>query len=252
MNVTKCPNGHFYDSDRFGSVCPQCAANNQKDAELTMSLKAGGAAEATVPVQQNPGMISGADPTVPVSNVYTAMPEDQKTEVLTDNPLFWNGVGAEKEEKKPSNIQWKAEEEKTVGVTPWDQSADENKEAVVPEKDVVPVVGWLICIKGNNIGRDYRLVSGRNFVGRGNDMDVCLKGDMSVSRNSHAIIVYDPKSNIFLAQPGTSKELFYINGDLVLSPIKLNAYDRISIGETELVFAPLCGSEFEWNKIVNG
>ena len=58
-----------------------------------------------------------------------------------------------------------------------------------------PVVGWLVCTDGVNKGTDYRLHQGRNFVGRSPEMDVCILGDNTVSRSSHAIVVYDPRSN---------------------------------------------------------
>ena len=54
-----------------------------------------------------------------------------------------------------------------------------------------PVVGWLVCTEGVNKGTDYRLHQGRNFVGRSSEMDVCILGDNTVSRSSHAIVVYD-------------------------------------------------------------
>lgn len=79
-----------------------------------------------------------------------------------------------------------------------------------------PVVGWLVCTEGVNKGTDYRLHQGRNFVGRSSEMDVCILGDNTVSRSSHAIVVYDPRSNVYLAQPGSSKELFYVNDKLTV------------------------------------
>lgn len=107
-----------------------------------------------------------------------------------------------------------------------------------------PVVGWLVCTEGVNKGTDYRLHQGRNFVGRSSEMDVCILGDNTVSRNSHAIVVYDPRSNVYLAQPGSSKELFYVNDKLVLNPIELKAMDQLSIGDTKLMFVPLCSEKF--------
>lgn len=83
-----------------------------------------------------------------------------------------------------------------------------------------PVVGWLVCTEGVNKGTDYRLHQGRNFVGRSSEMDVCILGDNTVSRSSHAIVVYDPRSNVYLAQPGSSKELFYVNDKLMQSGLR--------------------------------
>lgn len=75
---------------------------------------------------------------------------------------------------------------------------------------------------------------------------VCILGDNTVSRSSHAIVVYDPRSNVYLAQPGSSKELFYVNDKLVLNPIELKAMDQLSIGDTKLMFVPLCSEKFHW------
>ncbi|MEY4718907.1 MAG: hypothetical protein RL563_1525, partial [Pseudomonadota bacterium] len=35
-----------------------------------------------------------------------------------------------------------------------------------------PVVGWLVCVQGPERGRDYRIRSERNGIGRGADMAV--------------------------------------------------------------------------------
>lgn len=109
-----------------------------------------------------------------------------------------------------------------------------------------PVVGWLVCVEGINKGTDYRLHQGRNFIGRAVEMDVCIENDNTVSRSSHAIVVYDPRSNVYLAQPGDAKELFYLNDQLVLNAVELKAGDRLSIGNTKLMFVPLCGDHFHW------
>lgn len=37
---------------------------------------------------------------------------------------------------------------------------------------------------------------------------------------------------LYLAQPGSSKELFYVNDKLVLNPIELKAMDQLSIGDS--------------------
>lgn len=109
-----------------------------------------------------------------------------------------------------------------------------------------PVVGWLVCVGGVNKGADYRLHQGRNFIGRAASMDVYIAGDNTVSRTAHAVVVYDPRSNVYLAQPGDSKELFYLNDTLVLNTVALKARDVLSVGNTRLLFVPLCGEDFHW------
>lgn len=116
------------------------------------------------------------------------------------------------------------------------------------KKDGGPVVGWLVCTKGSHRGEDFRLRSGRNFIGRGADMDVCLKGETTVSRDKHAIVLYEPKQRIFLAQMGESHELVYINGELLLTSTQMKAKDRIQIGDVELMLIPCCDAEFDWQE----
>lgn len=112
-----------------------------------------------------------------------------------------------------------------------------------------PVVGWLVCIGGSHFGEDFKLKSGKNFIGRSSNMDIVLSGDASVSRERHAIVVYEPKSNIFLVQPGDSRELFYLNNDVVLSAEKIQANDIISVGDSLLMFIPCCSEKFNWDAV---
>lgn len=110
-----------------------------------------------------------------------------------------------------------------------------------------PVVGWLVSIEGSNYGQDFRLKTGRNFIGRAMDMDVSLTDDSSISRDKHAIILFEPKSGTFLVQPGDAKELFYLNDKVVLTATEISAYDVISLGATKLLFVPCCCDKFNWN-----
>lgn len=110
----------------------------------------------------------------------------------------------------------------------------------------VPTVGWLVCTKGKFYGQDFHLKSGRNFIGRGVDMDVCLAGENTVSRDRHATIIHEPKQNLFMAQPGESRELFYVNGEVVLSPVQLKKNDVLQMGEVQLMLIPCCDSAFSW------
>ena len=112
-----------------------------------------------------------------------------------------------------------------------------------------PVVGWLVAVAGNHFGEDFKLKTGRNFIGRSTEMDVKLTGDSSVSRDRHAVIVYEPRGNVFLVQPGDAKELFYINERVVLAATKIAAYDILNLGETKLMFIPCCSEKFNWDSV---
>lgn len=112
-----------------------------------------------------------------------------------------------------------------------------------------PVVGWLVAVEGNHFGEDFKLKAGRNFIGRAANMDVALSGDASISREKHAVVVYEPMSNVFLVQPGDAKELCYLNGKVVLTTTEINAYDLLSVGKTKLLFIPCCSDKFNWDSV---
>ncbi len=109
-----------------------------------------------------------------------------------------------------------------------------------------PVVGWLVCVEGADRGRDYRIRSERNHIGRDPSMDICISGDDTIAREKHAVISFNPKKNTFLIAPGDGRGLIYLNEEEVIVPMELKAYDMIEMGQTKLVFVPFCGSNFQW------
>ena len=109
-----------------------------------------------------------------------------------------------------------------------------------------PVVGWVACTSGPDTGRDWRLVAGRNPIGRGDGMAVRLDGDASVSRERHAVISFDPRRNQFTLSPGEGSGLVYHNGAEVVVPVTLAPHDRIELGASVLQFVPLVGERFAW------
>lgn len=109
-----------------------------------------------------------------------------------------------------------------------------------------PVVGWLVCTEGPSRGRDYRIRSEKNFIGRSQSMNICIQNDESVSRDNHASVSYNPKNKSFKIHPGSSRGLVYLNDEDVDMPRKLSAYDVIELGQTKLMFIPFCGEKFLW------
>jgi len=109
-----------------------------------------------------------------------------------------------------------------------------------------PVVGWLVCVKGSVRGQDYPIRSEKNSIGRSATMDICISSDDYISRENHAFIVFNPKTRAFRVQTGESRGLVYLNNEEVLTHSDLKAYDMIEIGQTKLIFMPLCGVNFEW------
>ena len=112
--------------------------------------------------------------------------------------------------------------------------------------ETAPVTGWLVCIEGTQTGKDFRLCAGRNYIGRNAEMDVCLADDPRVSRNRHAIIIFDPASQTTFCQAGESRELFYHNGKVVTDTQEIHQGDTLQIGGSKLVFVPFCGTIHNW------
>lgn len=207
MNLKKCSRGHFYDADKY-SVCPHCA-------------------EAS----------GGAD------NVTIAMP-------VGDDPVTVANYGGNPDPITTPLESISIDDAITMGENEIPQIDDDDNKTISFYKKSVgvePVVGWLVCTEGKFFGQSFHLKSGRNFIGRASSMDIVLGGDMGVSRECHAIITYEPRGRIFFAQPGESRELFYLNDKVVLENIVLKAYDNLSIGNTTLMFIPCCGPEFTWD-----
>jgi len=111
---------------------------------------------------------------------------------------------------------------------------------------IEPVVGWMACIAGPRRGQSFTLHAGKNFIGRGDDMDVQILGDLDVSRSNHACIAYDPKNRKFMLVPGDSDGIVYLENKSIFHATELMDLSRIQIGNTTLVFRPLCGEHFSW------
>jgi hypothetical protein len=100
------------------------------------------------------------------------------------------------------------------------------------------VVGWLVCIHGRNRGRDYRIRSENNTVGRSENMDICISGDDLISRERHTIITFDPQQKTFYLSPAEGRSLVFLNNKAVLTPQQLKPDDEIMLGATKLRFVP--------------
>lgn len=112
--------------------------------------------------------------------------------------------------------------------------------------NVFPVTGWLVCVEGAAKGQDFKVHAEYNYIGRGSNMDICIPGDSTVSRENHAIIAYDTLERVFYFAPASGGSIVRVNGKAVLGNIELKAYDRITIGQSQFLFIPFCGEKFEW------
>lgn len=110
-----------------------------------------------------------------------------------------------------------------------------------------PTVGWLVCTEGPERGKDYHIKAGINEIGCEEDpeVDIAIKGDSLISRRYHAEIQYDPEDNVFYLIQKKNAAV-KVNDVNVKRPTRLNPYDMLQLGETKLLFVPLCSEKFQW------
>ena len=134
--------------------------------------------------------------------------------------------------------------------TPERQETGARTEVEIEEKlfleEIEPVCGWIVCISGARQGKDYKIKTGKNFIGRADDMDIQILGDNAISRRNHGIVVFDPKKKQTVLLPGDSNGIVYLNDDAVYTPQVLNPYDIIELGKSKFLFIPFCGEHFMW------
>ena len=275
MNLCRCENGHFYDKEKY-PTCPHCKGGSASDEKRTVSWwDKNGSDGATVPVDNIPDK-----PSISVQQKENPFEKEGVGSQPAVKQIPFN---------TPPAVRGFSANDITIGgdngdtpTVPWDpnQSGDDDdgytkgyfddafkdmtKESAnrqtVPgvqtpaphvNKVSTPCVGWLVALGGEHIGTDFRLKVGKNFIGRSPKMDIALTEDKSVSRERHAIVVYDPKSNMYLIQPGDSSSLAYHNNNLLLTPEKLEAYDMITVGDVNLLFMPLCSAKFSWGSVLD-
>jgi hypothetical protein len=109
-----------------------------------------------------------------------------------------------------------------------------------------PVVGWLVVLEGAIKGTDFRLHTGYNYIGRDKG-DICLHGDFAISSEKDTSITYLAQNRMFFVSHEQGKNPPLLNNAPVLgNGSELFPYDVITIGETRLLFIPLCGEKFSW------
>lgn len=118
--------------------------------------------------------------------------------------------------------------------------------AIKKRSGIDPVVGWLVCIEGPEKGRDYRIHTEKNFIGRSDTMDIALKGDDSISRSNHAVLTYDPRKRRFRISKHEGRGLVYVNGEEIDGRSALSSFDVIEMGDSKFLFVALCSEKFDW------
>lgn len=246
MQAIQCSKGHFYDQSL--GQCPKCAEEARKRGG---SMGMGADVPDFIPIPNTaPVGISATAPVEDTMNGYvpSAVPPTMPTPDSFGS--FGGGtVGGTVPVTNPGFTP--TDFVPTGGGTGWqvDDYGETQPNGVTGVAGFDPIVGWLVCVKGPNRGRDYRLHSGTNYIGSSKEMDICIDNDKTISRHRAASISYDEKGQVFFIQKGEGRNLIYLNGSAVRSDADLAIYDHIVIGSTELVFVPLCCEKFSWQEV---
>lgn len=223
MAATECGRGHIYDSDIYPS-CPYC---NNSQQIITFERPTIGSAGQFAPGAMHAAAYS-EDRTAPVGGAAAFGGSQGGGSVMLDDSV----TQPPRDYARGRRVD---EEQHTIG-------------DMGQKLGMEPVVGWLVCIEGKEKGKAYELWGRINTIGRSEHMDVCIKGDPSISKENHARLGYDPKNNRFRLIPAASTNNIYLNDDVVDVPTRLHPYDVIEFGETKLAFIPFCSSRFTWEK----
>jgi len=117
------------------------------------------------------------------------------------------------------------------------------------EMDYLPRVharAFLVCIDGPMTGASYVFQESRAVIGRQKNYEIALYRDISVSRSQHAIINYYSDSFRYTVSLGDPDKKVSVNGTFIESETDLKLYDVIGIGQTRLLFIPVCSEKFAW------
>jgi len=243
-NKARCPYGHYYNADKYNE-CPIC---NQgiEPAPKNIPESHPGAYPITEPIflTQQSEDFSWASPESTAASELQETSTQSQTQYSCDEQYADDSViptAASSLQAAVNAVISHNDSEDVKTLAMWNAPVGSE-----------PVVGWLICVKGEYFGQSFSLKAGNNTVGRAVNMDVHLAQEGSVSRNKHCLITFDPNNQTFHIQQGESRGLTYLNGEIVMVPTEMKSKDRISVGEAEFLLIPLCVDGFRWDVYTGG
>lgn len=252
MPLKRCSEDKHYYNPETHDECPICKEDRQR-ADM---------APHAPPGDQPRGNAAASDPAAPAAPAPPS-PAIGTDKIKEQTPDIGGGRGviptvsvfrpASPGEPVRGKSSGSADENPFLGSTPLPKPPgtriihSDNTEAY---HNHLPTVGWLIIVDGPGPGRDFRLIQGENRIGRDPSMEVCLdigaQSDQTVSREAHAIVVYDPNANEFFIERGRSRNLPLLNGVTIRRDQNLATRDIIRVGCTSLLFIALCDERFRW------
>lgn len=115
------------------------------------------------------------------------------------------------------------------------------------ELDVKCCVGWLMVVKGPELGVSKELHPCWNNIGRSTKADVCIHGDSKISGLQVRVNYVEQLNKYYIVPHGDSSQNTIVNGAPLLSSQELKHGDIIDLSkETQLRFIPACDAKFVW------
>lgn len=105
---------------------------------------------------------------------------------------------------------------------------------------------FFVCIDGPMTGASFVFQENKAIIGRQKNYEISLFRDPSVSRNPHAIIRYAKETLTYTVAPGDAEKKVSVNGEFISQEQTLKLYDIVGIGQTRLLFIPVCSEKFAW------
>ncbi len=222
MRIVHCPKGHIYDSDLYSS-CPSCQSEGVR---IDFGAGHGSASARTEQTISRPSA-----PSTP------------------------QGIG--RTEAAPGGFGMQGMLNKTVAAPGgFEPRTGPNKTMMVGigGKEIesgsigMPVVGWLVCVKGSNAGRSFEIHTDYNYLGSASG-DIIIPGDSKISREKHMKITFDPDERRFYASPESGANIIRLNGRALVGSAEIHNYDYIETGDSGFMFMAFCSERFGWDDV---
>lgn len=202
-----CPNGHLFDGNIHGRICPICnvlcpqpeenpAQSQARAEEAEANLHAAASGEGS---SEDPTQIMGT-----MGKVKPAGSAEEKTEIVHPH----NGSQAP------------------------ETAAEGGSEHAGSQRRLV---GMLISYSGNSMGSIYRITEGRNVVGRGKECDIVFPNDTKMSEK-HFVILHVPAEGITWVEDLASTNGTYLNGTFTRGLTALKNNDIIEAGGSRMIY----------------
>ncbi len=196
-----------------------------------------------------PGMMQG-NPAAQIPSSAPAVEEAPVSEpaVEVSEPIVQEEAASVPEETAPS-----APVEAPVSFPSFTEPVTRDANATVAltesDMDYLPRIharAFLVCIDGPMTGASYVFQESRAVIGRQKNYEIALYRDISVSRSQHAILNYYSDSFRYTVSAGDADKKVSVNGVFIDAETDLKLYDIIGVGQTRLLFIPVCSEKFAW------